>query len=254
MSTYGTYLSASGMMHAAQRIDMIANNLANLETAGFKRTLATIAERRPAQVSRVDERNKIGGGPWMGPTELDMSQGAFEPTGNPLDVALLGPGFIATAGIDGDDLHLTRDGGFTVDENGYLVTNNAFPRHVLDHEGEPINLAGVPRGKLAINKDGTITDANSNPIARIGMFEPTSPGNLRPEEGNQFTGVDTFADLRLSAGTELRSGFTERANTDPTVEMTRMLQAQRQLEANAKMIQHQDNATDKLVNQVGKIS
>ncbi|MEM6314743.1 MAG: flagellar hook-basal body complex protein, partial [Planctomycetota bacterium] len=120
MSTYGTYLSASGMMHAAQRIDMIANNLANLETAGFKRTLATIAERRPAQVSRVDERNKIGGGPWMGPTELDMSQGAFEPTGNPLDVALLGPGFIATAGIDGDDLHLTRDGGFTVDENGYL--------------------------------------------------------------------------------------------------------------------------------------
>ncbi|MEM8872737.1 MAG: flagellar hook-basal body protein [Planctomycetota bacterium] len=254
MSSYGTYLSAAGMTHAAQRVDLIANNLANLETAGFKRTLATVTERRPADVTDTTGRNRIGGGPWMGPTILDLSQGAFEPTGNKLDVALLGPGFLATSEADGSDLRLTRDGGFQISEEGYLTTNNAFPRFVLDHEGKPIDLAGVPLSKLNINKDGSITDANSYPIARIGFFEVDNPAALRPEGGNEFTGVDDVADLTLSYGTELRGGFVERANIDPTVEMTRMLLAQRQLEGNARMIQYQDTATEKLVNTVGKIS
>lgn len=254
MSSYGTYLSAAAMMHNSHRIDLISNNLANVETGGFKRALATIAERRPADATDRRPENALGGGPWLGPTQLDLSQGAFEPTGNPLDVALIGPGFLATVDDDGEDLKLTRDGGLHLDTAGFVVTNNQFPRRVLDADGNSINLFGIPAESMQVTKNGTILDRNGLPLAQLGFFDPPDPAALRPVGGNLFSGVDDFEDLAASAESEVRGGFIERANVDPTVELTRMLDAQRQLEANARMIQQQDEATDKLVNVVGKVT
>src|SRR5215831_18455464 len=112
---YGLYLSATGVMTSSYRQDVIANNLANSETTGFKRDLALFQER-----STEAQANPI-----------DVHQGELEPSTNPLDVALVGRGYFAVQGQDG--MKLTRDGQFMADRAGRLMlTNGDGGQRVLD--------------------------------------------------------------------------------------------------------------------------
>src|SRR3954469_11718253 len=117
---YGLYLSATGVMTSSYRQDVIANNLANSETVGFKRDLALFQERRTEAQSGSNhscwsnpDLENLGGGLLATPTAVDDKQGELEPTGNNLDVAILGRGYFSVdAGARGR--MLTRDGQFMV--------------------------------------------------------------------------------------------------------------------------------------------
>src|ERR1043165_5413396 len=120
---YGLYLSATGVLTNSHRQDVIANNLANSETVGFKRNLALFQQRRTEADSQgaaglSDQTDplleKIGGGLLLSPTYVDHSQGTLEQTGQNLDVAIHGDGFFAVQ--DGKQTRLTRDGRFLVDQ------------------------------------------------------------------------------------------------------------------------------------------
>ena len=141
---YGLYLSASGVMANSYRQDVIANNLANSETVGFKRDLALFQERRTAFQERGGSGwsdpllEHIGGGILATPTVVDTHQGDLEPTANPLDVAIQGNGYFAVS--DGQEKHLTRDGRFMMNSAGELILSTEQGNHILDEKGKPIKL------------------------------------------------------------------------------------------------------------------
>src|SRR5262245_15650011 len=146
------------MMAQEYRQDVIANNLANAETVGFKREIASIAERRRADEAGVrhgpSDRllDTLTGGAWLGRTDTDHSEGPFQHTGNPLDVAIDGPGFLRVETGRGE--LLTRDGRMTMDAYGMLVaTTDGAP--VLSTAGIPIRVN--PRGgQVFINEIGEV--------------------------------------------------------------------------------------------------
>src|SRR6476620_8856831 len=169
---YGLYLSAAGVMTNSYRQDVIANNIANAETVGFKKDLALFdqrlteaQQRRLAASGPLSPTSKLlenlGGGLFAHPTSIDTGQGEFEPTGSPLDVAIEGDGFFAVQspgagpGGAGGETRLTRNGQFAVDSTGRLTLSNAKGEQVLDAEKQPIQLE--PGGGVRIDDQGTVT-------------------------------------------------------------------------------------------------
>ncbi|MGE5609350.1 MAG: flagellar hook-basal body protein [Bacillota bacterium] len=250
---YGLYLSATGVLTNSYRQDVIANNLANAETVGFKRDLALFQEQRteaqrrglnPATCSNPLLEG-LGGGLRVRPTYVDNTPGEMEQTGNPLDVAIQGSGYFAVN--DQGQTLLTRDGRFLIGRDGYLAMASGG-QHVLDSAGKPIPLD--PNLQASINQDGTITQ-NGQPVGRIGVYGVPEGTQLTKRGRSMLAGPDA-KQLQALPG-NLRSEFVERANVESSTELVALLDAQRQLEANANMIRYQDQTLSRLVNDVAKI-
>src|SRR3954468_1648489 len=247
---YGLYLSAMGVLANSQRQDVIANNLANAETVGFKKDLALFQEQRTeAQIrghrgESNDLLEPLGGGLVPSGTTLDLSQGPIENTSNPLDVAIMGDGYFAVR--DGDRLMLTRAGRFQVDRNGILASDAGHA--VLSDKMNRISLAP---GAVDIGKDGIITQSGKT-VGRLGVFSVAEPKLLHKRGGNLMSYPDIERSLKPSDA-QLRNEALEQANCDPTTELAALMDTQRQLEANANMIRYQDQMLSRLVNDVAKI-
>jgi flagellar basal body rod protein FlgG len=190
----------------------------------------------------------IGGGLLLAPTFVDQTEGQLEQTSSNLDVAIHGRGFFAVQ--SGKQTLLTRNGQFMVDRDGSLILADGSGHRVLDFEGKPISLAGEVPSQVNIGPDGTISSGNRL-ITRLGLFDAADTGQLVYRGGTLISGPE-LKKLKAADGT-LQSGFIERSNVDPTTEMTQLINAQRQLEANVNMIRYQDQTLGKLVNEVGKI-
>jgi flagellar basal-body rod protein FlgG len=253
---YGLYLSATGVLANTYRQDVIANNLANSETVGFKRHFANF-QQRPVE-SQEEGRpdlsdpmlDNLGGGFLVSPSQVDLSQGEFDPTGNNLDAAIFGKGFFAVE--NHGKTQLTRAGSFVLNKDGELILSNAEGQRVLDQDGQPIKLPGLIASRLQIGKDGQITH-DGKAVARLGVFDVPDPSKLVKTGGTLFE----YPNLAMSmtpSDSELRSEVVERSNVDPTTELTQLMETQRQLEANANMIRYQDQSLSRLVTDVGKIS
>ena len=255
---YGLYQSASGVIANSYRQDVVANNLANAETVGFKRDLPLFQERlTEAQARRLSPSStwsdprleRLGGGLFAHPNVVDTRQGELEPTGNPLDVAIQGDGFFAVKGqADGSETFLTRHGQFITDRDGHLILANSGGQRVLDVKGKPIRLD--PTKPAAISGDGVVSQG-SRPVTKIAVHTVENPGALRKHGGTLVSAAGQ--ELRAAPAASLRAEFLERSNVDPTTELAELMETQRQLEANANMIKYQDQTLGRLVNEVGKI-
>ncbi len=252
---YGLYLSATGVMANSHRQDVIANNLANAETTGFKRDLPLFQERlteaqhRRALAGRSNLLlENLGGGLLISPTAIDHSQGDLEETGRTLDVAIYGRGFLGVR--QGSETLLTRDGRLMTDKQGFLITGGINPAQVLDHQGNPIQLD--PRLPVQIDDAGQISQGGEV-RARLGLYTVADTRQLVKMGEGRFRATQPAAATAAAPG-QIRSGFLERANVSPATELTQLIETQRQLEANANMIRYQDTMLGRLVNDVGKIS
>jgi flagellar basal-body rod protein FlgF len=253
---YGLYLSASGVMSSSYRQDVIANNLANSETVGFKRDLPLFHERlTAARESRGIHGSDpllegLGGGLLASPSMVDTSVGDVEHTGEPLDAAIEGSGFFAVANPNHpDQALLTRNGQFMLDRQGNLVLSDSIGHKVLGADGNPIQFA--PGGEIVIAANGTLFK-NKTEVAKLGVFDVPHPEKLTKAGGTLLDYPDS---KQLTPATSnVRGEFVERSNVDPATEMAGLMEAQRQLEANANMIHTQDSTMQLLCNSVGKIS
>jgi flagellar basal-body rod protein FlgF len=251
---YGLYLSATGVLANTYRQDVIANNLANIETVGFKRDLAPFRQRLTESQSRqLDPKQRsnpdlemLGGGLALAPTSTDFSQGELDSSSNPLDLGLQGPGFFAVQ--HNGQVMLTRDGRMMVDREGRLTLASGQGQ-VLDNQRRPITLA--PNQPASIAPNGDITQGGK-PVGRVGVFDVANLQTLRKQGGMLFACPNPDRTLRPS-DSEVRSGAVERSNAEPSRELISLLDAQRQIEANANMIRYQDQTLARLVNDVGKI-
>jgi flagellar basal-body rod protein FlgF len=253
---YGLYLSATGVMTNSYRQDVIANNLANSETVGFKKDLAmfrqrpTAAEEMPGKTGWSNPLFEgIGGGTYAEPTVVDTSEGGLEHTGNKLDAAIQGTGFFTVD--DHGTTKLTRNGQFMIDSNGMLVTTNG-KQNVLDSQGNPIKLDSRLEGQTNIAQDGTISQGNAI-AGKLGVVDVPDPAKLTNEGGTLFS-YPTPGDFTPATTSVVHGETVENANVDSATELTALMDTQRQLEANANMIHYQDSTLDKLINTVGKIS
>jgi flagellar basal body rod protein FlgG len=188
---------------------------------------------------------ELGGGLLYSGTKLDLDQGELEFTGQRLDMSVMGKGFFQVD--DHGAKRLTRDGRMTLDHSGKLVTQiSGLP--VMDKAGKPISIDPAELDQININDGGEIT-LRGDVLATLGVVDAVEPNRLVPHG----QGLYEYDGKSGASNGSVKSGYLERANVDPAAEMTQMMDAERQLEANANMIRFQDQSLSTLVNNVGKI-
>ncbi len=258
---YGLYLSASGMQTATYRMDVFANNLANMSTVGFKRDVPATRQR---DVVRIEDgvaslpSNKLlealGAGVMLAPTRVANEQGVLETTPNPLDVGVQGPGFMVVrqgAGTGGDNFKLTRDGRLTINRQGTLVqASSGFP--VLDSADRPITLES--RRPVRIDTDGTVTQ-DGKIAGRIHLVDIADTTALS-KNGDNLLGAPPaiMARRTLTKTTTLQQGTVERSTVDPIRATMEVSSAERAVSRAARMIQIHDEVMQRAINTFGKIA
>jgi flagellar basal-body rod protein FlgF/flagellar basal-body rod protein FlgG len=243
------YISAEGAAAQAQRLEVIANNLANVDTPGFKQDVPTFQARfaeaiQQGQVLAGDQSvNDLGGGVKVIETQTDHSSGLLKETGNELDLAINGKGFFHIKGEDGER-YLSRSGAFALDTQGRLVTQNGH-RPVLDQSGSEIVLSSeLP---VSISSDGFISQAGA--IYALGLSQPQSLGELVKVGTNLFKPLGDVQPLTL-AERNVRQGYLEMSGANPVRQMMAMIETTRAFEANTRMIQNQDTMLGALISRV----
>ncbi len=222
--------------------DVLAHNLANLNTTGFKAdrpVFETVYERQLYRWEG-DSSAPIGSlsaGAILSTTFTDFQQGAFQTTGNPLDVAIEGDGFFAIQTPQG--VRYTRAGAFQLNAEGTLVTREGFP--VLSSDGQPIR---VPRGATVhIGENGTL-QANGNPVARLLIVT----GEMTKADDGYFVGNPT-----PNPNPRLVSGALEMSNVNMVQEMVSMIELIRAYESHQRVIQTHDETLARAINDLARI-
>jgi flagellar basal body rod protein FlgG len=243
------YISAEGAAAQAQRLEVIANNLANVDTAGFKQDVATFQARYAEAIQQGQAQasdgsmNDVGGGVKIIDVQTDYANGQLEHTGNELDFAIAGTGFFHVRGDDGRQ-YLTRAGDFTLDTRGRLVTQNGH-RAVLDQGGSEIVMSrSLP---WSASPDGFITQAGA--IYALGMSQPQSLDELVKVGSNMYEPLGTIRPLELRER-NVRQGYLEMSGANPIRQMMAMIETTRAFEANTRMIQNQDTVLGSLISRV----
>jgi flagellar basal-body rod protein FlgG len=248
------WTGASGMIGQQYHIDTVANNLANVNTTGFKKERADfedllyqnlkIAGTPATNESVVPTGIQVGLGVKLGATQKMYSQGSLKQTENPFDMALTGEGFFRVKMYDGT-IAYTRDGSFKIDSNGQIVNSNGYP---LD---PPIILPQeFMRGDLVISEEGLVTvkvpgDDVPVEVGQIYLTRFVNPAGLKSIGGNLMK--ETIASGQPIDGLPAHEGmagiqqsFLEASNVNVVDEMVDMIVAQRAYEFNSKSVQTSD--------------
>lgn len=244
------YMGASGAVVQQMRLEILANNLANLGTSGFKRDLAVFSAAAP---SAENDRNT--GAPASGDPgfplpvlpfgqSVDFSQGAFETTERPLDVALDGDGFFAVQTPGG--VEYTRQGSFSLDAESRLVTSDGFP--VLGDSG-PITIDGEI---VTITGEGDIL-VDDNEAGRLRIVDFPKPYRLKRTEGTRFVPEKANAAKAVPEATTVVQGAVEVSNTEAVTAMTQMIEVNRLFESYQKVIQTTSEMDQKAARELGRI-
>ncbi|MGC3967089.1 MAG: flagellar hook-basal body protein [Pirellulales bacterium] len=245
---YGMYISAEGALAQQLRLESISNNLANVDTVGFKRDVPLFQARFAEAIERglaqpnAGTINDVGGGVMALANETDYSPGPLKNTGLETDFAMRGRGFFVVD-RQGEQM-LTRAGNFQTTADGTLVTPDGYP--VLSEDGGPI----VLNGPWQFSEDGVISSPNG--VLRMAIAEPASLGDLAKVGENLFRPLAPVGDLPQ----ELRSvaqGMVEGSGTSAVREMTDMIETTRAYEANVNMIRHHDSMFGTLISRVLRV-
>jgi flagellar basal-body rod protein FlgF len=256
----GLYTAASGALVAESQADVIANNLANVNTAGFKRTLLQVQSSPEMSIYRMqnDPTAALGGGTASSPavqfvgalgtgsqiadTPAVFEQGAMQHTSNSLDLAIEGSGFFTLQTPQG--IRYTRDGQLARDGQGYLETMDG--NRVLGQNG-PIQLTNGP---VQIALDGSIHQ-NGQLVDTLRLVSFANLTAVRPEGDNQF--VDTGAGRpALDTTSTINQGNLESSNASVVRSMVDLITAQRWFESNQKVIQTQDTVNGYAIQTVAR--
>ncbi|USI71982.1 flagellar hook-basal body complex protein [Sphingomonas morindae] len=256
-SDVSTYVLLSHAQALRRQMDIAASNMANVNTPGYKRGQAlfhSFVERtREAPIPDARSTSFVLD---FGAVH-DARAGAFQATGNPLDVMIEGPGYLAVRDAAGATAY-TRDGMLHVRPDGLLAAAGGQP--VLDEGGRPITIPPERRAGLAIAADGTITAASGAgsdtgspvagaPIARLGV---TVFDELRVSERGDGLLSGAGGRLLAPAETHLRTGGAEASNVQPILESTHMIEILRAYQTSMEMSANLDALRKQAIGRLGK--
>lgn len=256
---YGMYMSASGVLTGMARQDVLANNLANMNTAAYKTDFAPVMQRATA---RVEDRltslpsntmlEALGGGVLLAPTRSDFAPAALDPTSNALDIAIDGPGFfVADTGRGAGDqrFRLTRDGRLSLEPTGRLVrAADGLP--LVSQTGLPITVD--PTLPIAIADDGAVRQGDDE-VGRLRLVSPRDTLSLT-KEGN---GLYAFQGETLPTGGlmgAVRQQRVERSGVDPFTALMGITRAGGAVENNARLLTLHDQALGRAITTLGRVT
>lgn len=244
----GIYSAASGMVAEMLRNDTIANNLANANTAGYKKDIAISQEFQNVLIQRINDGPQVptigslGRGAMVSEIATIHTSGLMRPTGNSLDVAIEGKGYFTVETPNG--LRYTRNGTFSRSSQGELVTGEGF--RVMGENG-PIRIEG---GTVTIAEDGRV-QVDGIDVNRMRLVDFADERRLVKEGSSLLIAPNDVAPQAASG--LLRQGMLEMSNVNVVSEMVNMISGYRAYEVNAKVVQAHDQLLDKAVNDVGRV-
>jgi len=238
------YSALFGALSTEMRLNLSANNLANVNTTGYKRDRVSFEDTfmRYAHDDHIDPRGNLRepelfpranviAKPRVAEQKIDFSQGALQLTGNPLDLSIQGPGFFKVS--NGGSTYYTRNGAFHRSAQGLLVTDQDYP--VLGGGG-PIQ---IPDGRdISVDGQGSVY-LDGAQVGQIDVVSVQNPDTLQKFGANLYTaqpGATVQEGLMDQTTTQVAQGYLEKPNVEVVEEMVNMIETQRTFEAYQKMI------------------
>lgn len=246
----GFYNLTSGVITHQRNLNVIANNMTNVSTSGYKQERYTATTFDDVMYSRVGNQSsegpEIGNQSYIRATsdvQTDFTQGTLEPTGLALDFAINGDGFFAVRSDDGQVAY-TRGGNFSLDENGYLC----YPGfgQVLNPQGQPIQLG---TDKIHADDQGVIYYDEGGVLGQIGVFQFPDNGALERNAQGLFVG----GGAQPAQNMQVLNKYVERSNSDMIKQMTDMITFQRSLQSATQVMKMYDNLMTKATGEVGRL-
>ncbi|NYE06742.1 flagellar basal-body rod protein FlgG [Bacillus niacini] len=268
------FISSGAMQAYQQKIDNTANNVANVNTNGYKRKDHSFSEILASQINhqgRTDQEVgrltpdglRVGYGTRIGLTQTNMEQGQAIATGNPFDLMIKGNGFFqvgypGAVGVNGE-VRFTRDGSFHLTPNPYVDGSyhlvNANGGYLLDQNGQALEFNDQYEVNFTENGQIQLRDKNGQGIAfrspqQVGIVDIQNPNVLENLGNNEFginaaelpagTTVDNLVRMMQPGEAQLSSGYLEGSNVDLTTEMVELMTSQRSFQMNARAVSYAD--------------
>ena len=231
------YVTLSRQSGLLAQMDIIANNIANASTNGFRREGMVFSEYLKA----AGEAPSLSIG--YGNTRVvDQMQGGLSQTGSSFDFAIEGDGFFLIDTPAGQQL--TRSGSFSPGPDGTLVTADGY--NVLDAAGSTIFVPPNARN-VTVAQDGTMS-VNGAPLSQIGLWQPTDPLSLRHEAGTRFSS----SGIQAMEGGRVMQGFLEESNVEPLQEVATMIAVQRAYEMGQNFLDREDDRARNVIQTLGR--
>jgi flagellar basal-body rod protein FlgF len=275
----GIYTGASGMIAQQARLDQVANNLANVDQTGFKRDITLFQAFPDMLIRRVNDDGvgivpmgsydtmplvgRLGTGVEVNEVFTQFEQGSLQRTSNNFDLALDGRGFFVVQTERGE--RFTRNGAFTINQDGVLMTHNGNP--VLGENGiirlQQNNFMINERGEVMMNtaistepRDPVSMESNdwsnATVIDRLRIVDFENIREIR-KEGDSLYRETEYSGPPIPPGEfKVVQGFLEKSNVNIVREMVEMIEVQRSYEANQKTIQAHDQTLGRLINEVAR--
>lgn len=254
------FTAATGMIAQQLNLDVIANNLANVNTPGFKKSKADfqdlmyqiIQEPGTAEGQRGSSPTGIQVGLGVRPAAVGKihSQGDFESTQNPFDLAIEGDGFFQVNLPTGETVY-TRSGALKLNQNGNIVTSDGYElQPAIQIPADALGVTVAADGTVTVRTPGSTTPTSAGQI-QIARFQ--NPAGLRAKGKNQFEETESSGTATLGTPGEnglgtIAQGFLESSNVSVVEEIVQMVTGQRAYEANSKVIQTADNLLSNAIN------
>lgn len=254
----GIDIAATGMVSLSHYHDIIANNLANINTPGFKQTLASFKNVENLEVSKIDaaqgfKNNEspgiVSAGSVLDSTTFDFKQGSVKTTGNPLDLAIQGDGFFAVRTPDGDAY--TRNGSFIKGEDGGITTIEGYP--LIGESGNPLSVStnNFDAKKLRILSNGDL-EINKEIVDKVKIVDFNDKSQLKALGGSLFKSVKEN-NIKDAENYQITQGSLESSNANVIESMIKSIDAMRTYEFLSKNIETVNRGLSKTVNEVGRL-
>lgn len=243
-----TFVSLSLARSLERSLDIVANNIANSNTAGFKAERADFQDlvaKKLGGNGKDDVSFVLDKGSY-----LDTRPGALTQTGNPLDIALSGNGWFGYTTPTGQTAY-GRDGRLSLDTRGTLVTTTGA--ELLDDAGGPITIPPETGSRISIAGDGTITDDKGQAIGKVGVYAvPDIATYARIGDGMMVAPPGAAGNPIQATDVKVSQGFIEQSNVQPVVEMTRMMEIQRAYERAMNLLDDDNSRRQQTLSQLGQ--
>ncbi len=235
----GFYAAVSGGMAQEKRLEILTNNLANINTDGYKKDVLSFRSFLNDAQSARGETDLVG----IADFRTDFSQGRTVKTGNTFDLALSGNGFFEVDTPRG--VRYTRQGDFTLNAANQLVTANGDP---VSGSGGPLVIDGA---HVTIGTDGEVT-VDESPLGQVKVVSFTDTSKLEKAGAGLFINKGGAGNLTQDLNVSVQQGFVEKSNVNMVEEMLQLIEVSRSYESYQKVIQSMDDASKRITTELGR--
>ena len=226
----GLYSAGAGMEAAQSELSAVSNNIANENTPGYQAQIMGFHDLLYTTDNDSPSNALVGSGAGSSTLGFSQSQGSLQQTGNPLDIALQGPGYIQVRQPDGQT-GLTRNGSLQLNSRGQLTTNLGMELV------PPITLPkGTQPKDVAIGPDGTVS-VGSQKLGQIKIVQVAAPDSLLPQGNSLYSTTTASGPVLAAKGATMQQGYLEQSNVDMNTEVSDMMTAQSAYNMGSRAVQ-----------------